>query len=227
MSFATQRAINAKRNAPVIAEQMKTGKSAGHTMIYRTDMQDSQVFELIETSPTETVSNDVATKPIDGQTVETNFIAHSSMEYSATFYLKGEDFNDCDNKYKQLLDWSYQYELTVDGFSRWKHAYITSIGKSTDQTINSNGLIVNITFTYARQAQIKYKKVTKGKTKHKAGTKKTSGSRKGKKGRYIKVKPGMTYSQIARKTGTPLATIMKMNKWKATSLPIGVKVRYA
>ena len=222
-----RRALIAKRNAPVIAEQMKQGKSAGHTMIYRTDMQDSRVFELIETSPTETDTNDVATKPIDGGQVETNFIAQSGMEYSATFYLKGKDFNDCDNQFKQLMDWSYQYELTVDGFSRWKHAYITSIGKSTDQTINSNGLIINITFSYARQAQIKYKKVTKGKTKHKAGVKKSSGSRKGKKGRYITVKPGMTYSQISKKTGTPLASLLKMNKWKSTSLPVGAKVRYA
>ena len=227
MTFAKKRAINAKRNAPVIAKRMKSGKSAVHTMIYRTDMQDSRVFELIETSPTETVTNDVATKPIDGSTVETNFIAQSSMEYSATYYLKGEDFNDCDNKYKQLMDWSYQYELTVDGFTRWKHAYITSIGKSTDQTINSNGLIINITFTYARQAQIKYKKVTKGKTKHKAGAKKSSGSRNGKTGRYITVKPGMTYSQIAKKTGTSLSSLLKMNKWKSTSLPVGAKVRYA
>ncbi len=222
-----RRALIAKRNAPVIAEQMQQGKSAGHTMIYRTDMQDSKVFELIETSPTETDTNDVATKPIDGSTVETNFIAQSSMEYTSTFYLKGKDFNDCDNQFKQLMDWSYQYELTVDGFSRWKHAYITSIGKSTDQTINSNGLIINITFNYARQAQIKYKKVTKGKTKHKAGAKKSAGSRKGKTGRYITVKPGMTYSQISKKTGTPLASLLKMNKWKSTSLPVGAKVRYA
>lgn len=222
-----RRALIAKRNAPVIAEQMKRGKSKGHTMIYRTDMQDSRVFELIETSPTETGTNDVATKPIDGGQVETNFIAQSSIEYSATFYLRGKDFNDCDNKYKQLLDWSYQYELTVDGFSRWKHAYITSIAKSTDNTINSNGMIISITFSYARQAQIKYKKVTKGKTKHKAGAKKSSGSRKGKKGRYITVKPGMTYSQISKKTGTSLSSLIKMNKWKSSNLPVGAKVRYA
>lgn len=227
MSFAKKRRIKAKRNAPIIAKKMKAGKKANHTMIYRTDMQDSRVFELIETSPTETVANDVATKPIDGGSVETNFIAQSSMEYSATFYMKGKDFYDLDNKYKQLMDWSYQYELTVDGFTRWKHAYITSIGKATDQTINSNGLIINITFSYARQAQIKYKKNTKSKTKHKAGTKKSSGSRNGKTRRYITVKPGMTYSQIAKKTGTSLSKILKMNKWKSSSLPVGAKVRYA
>lgn len=88
-------------------------------------------------------------------------------------------------------------------------------------------MIISITFSYARQAQIKYKKVTKGKTKYKAGAKKSSGSRKGKKGRYITVKPGMTYSQISKKTGTSLSSLIKMNKWKSSSLPVGAKVRYA
>lgn len=216
-----------KRNAPIIQEQLADAKDNGYSTIYRTDMQDNSVFKLIETSPSETASNDVATKPIDGSTVETNFISQSSLEYTATFYLVGENFQDCDAQYNKLRDWSYQYEFTINGFSRWQHAFITSIAKSTDSTIAKNAMIVTITFSYARQAQIKYKTITKSKKKHKAATKKTSGSRKGKKGRYIKVKPGMTYWQISRKTGVPLATIMKMNKWKATALPIGVKVRYA
>lgn len=226
-SLSRQRAKLQKRNAPIIQEQLADAKKSGVSTIYRTDMLDNSVFKLIETSPSETTSNDVATKPIDGSTVETNFISQSSLEYTATFYLQGENFQDCDAQYNKLRDWSYQYEFTINGFSRWQHAYITSIAKSTDSTVARNALIVTITFSYARQAQIKYKTVTKSKKKHKAGTKKKAGTRKGKSGRYITVKPGMTYSQIARKTGTSLSSLMSMNKWKSSSLPVGAKVRYA
>lgn len=226
-SLSRQRAKLQKRNAPIIQEQLADAKKTGVSTIYRTDMLDSSVFKLIETSPSETASNDVATKPIDGSTVETNFISQSSLEYTATFYLMGDNFQDCDAQYNKLRDWSYQFEFTVNGFSRWQHAYITSIAKSTDATIAKNALIVTITFSYARQAQIKYKTITKSKKKHKAGTKKKTGTRNGKKGRYITVKPGMTYSQISRKTGTSLSSLMSMNKWKASSLPVGAKVRYA
>lgn len=226
-SLSRQRAKLQKRNAPIIQEQLADAKKTGVSTIYRTDMLDSSVFKLIETSPSETASNDVATKPIDGSTVETNFISQSSLEYTATFYLMGDNFQDCDAQYNKLRDWSYQFEFTVNGFSRWQHAYITSIAKSTDATIAKNALIVTITFSYARQAQIKYKTITKSKKKHKAGTNKKTGTRNGKKGRYITVKPGMSYAQIARKTGTSLSSLMSMNKWKSGSLPVGAKVRYA
>lgn len=221
-----QTAETAKRNAPVIAEQVNQGRNQGHTMLFRTDMQDDTVFELIETSPSQTDTNDIATRPIDGSQTETNFIARSSMEYTATYYLKGNSFAELDALYQKLSNWSYKYEFTVQGFSHWTHAFISSIGKSTDQTINGNGLIVNITFDYARQADIKYKQVTKGNLSHKAGTKKQSGTRNGKTAKYITVKPGMTYSQIAKKMNVSLSDIMSMNKYKATAIPVGAKVRY-
>lgn len=221
-----QTAETAKRNAPVIAEQVNQGRNQGHTMLFRTDMQDDTVFELIETSPSQTDTNDIATRPIDGSQTETNFIARSSMEYTATYYLKGNSFAELDALYQKLSNWSYKYEFTVQGFSHWTHAFISSIGKSTDQTINGNGLIVNITFDYARQADIKYKQVTKGNLSHKAGTKKQPGTRNGKTAKYITVKPGMTYSQIAKKMNVSLSDIMSMNKYKATAIPVGAKVRY-
>lgn len=221
-----QTAETAKRNAPVIAEQVNQGRNQGHTMLFRTDMQDDTVFELIETSPSQTDTNDIATRPIDGSQTETNFIARSSMEYTATYYLKGNSFAELEALYQKLSNWSYKYEFTVQGFSHWTHAFISSIGKSTDQTINGNGLIVNITFDYARQADIKYKQVTKGNLSHKAGTKKQSGTRNGKTAKYITVKPGMTYSQIAKKMNVSLSDIMSMNKYKATAIPVGAKVRY-
>lgn len=228
ISLSRNKAKLQKSNAYEIQSKLSDANdSEGLSTIYRTDMMDSSVFKLIETSPSETETNDVATKPIDGNTAETNFISQSSLEYTATFYLLGKNFQDCDAQYNKLRDWSYQYEFTINGFSRWQHAYITSIAKSTDSTIAKNALIVTITFSYARQAQIKYKTINKSNHSNKAPIKKKAGKRKGKKGRYITVKPGMTYWQIARKTGASLSWIMKVNKWPARSLPIGAKVRYA
>ena len=225
-ALSRQRAKTMQRNAGLIQQKLSDVKDSGFTTLYRTDMMDDTVFNLIETSPSETVTNDVATKPIDGSTVETNFIAQNSQEYSSTFYITADSFAELDAQYKQLKDWSNKYELTINGFSHWTHAYITSIGKSTDASIAGNGMIITITFTYARQAKIKYAKKSKGSTKHKAGTKKQSGSRKGQTAKYITVKPGMTYSQIAKKMNVSLSSVMKMNKYKATAIPVGAKVRY-
>lgn len=225
-ALSRQRTKVMQRNSGIIQQKLSDVKDTGFTTLYRTDMMDDTVFQLIETSPSETVNNDVATKPVDGSTVETNFIAQNSQEYSSTFYIKGDSFADLDAQYKQLKDWSNKYELTINGFSHWTHAYITSLGKSTDATIAGNAMIITITFTYARQAQIKYKQETKSTVSHKAGTKKQSGSRKGQTAKYITVKPGMTYSEIARKTGTSLSDIMSMNKYKSTAIPVGAKVRY-
>lgn len=215
------RAILQQYNAPKIANNLADTEK--FTTIRRSDMADPTVFKLVETDPSESSSNDVATKPIDGAETETNFIAQNDREYTATFYLMGKDLADCNAQYQKLYDWSYQYEFVVDGFSHWEHALITSISKSTDSGSAGNGLIVTITFSYARQAQIKYMR-RKPAVKHKAPSKKHKSKKR--KRRYIRVKPGMTYWQISRKTGVSLSKIMKMNRWKATALPVGVKVRY-
>lgn len=221
-----RRARVAKYNAPIIADRLNQPQTDTHTKLYRTDMQDPTVFDLIETSPTETDTNDIATKPIDGDVAQSNFIARSSAEYTATFYLKGNDFNDVNSQYQKLADWSYQYEFTVNGFTNWQHAFISSIEKSTDATINHNGLIVSITFDFAKQAQIKYKSEPRPAVRHKAGGKKRCGRKRRRKTRYVRVKSGMTYWSIARRFGVSLSHVMKMNRWPASRLPVGVKVRY-
>lgn len=214
-----------KRNEPIIAQRLKQAKGKGVTTLYRTDMQDATVFQLIETSPSETDSNDVATKPVDnGHGIETNVVSRNSMEYSATYYIQGDSFAQLDAEFHKLMDWSSLYEFTVSGFTRWNHAYITSIGKSTESGIAGNGMILNITFDYLRQAKIQYKKITKSKLKHKSGAKKSIGRSGGR--RYIRVKPGMTYWQISKRMHVPIKKLEKMNRWHSRSIPVGSKVRY-
>ncbi|UQS85788.1 LysM peptidoglycan-binding domain-containing protein (plasmid) [Apilactobacillus apisilvae] len=211
-----------KKNSKIMRKKIKHAKKHGASVLYRTDMMDSEVFWLYETSPSETNSNTVATHATDKNSVQTNYVALDSRELSGTYILQGKNLKDASHKYKKLMLWSRHYEFTIQGFSYWQHAYISSIGKSTDETMNKNALSLSISFTYAKQAKIQYSRT---KSKRKAPAKKHKGSKSGTKGGHIRVKPGMTYAQIAKKSGTSLSHLMKINKWPANKLPVGAKVR--
>lgn len=71
----------------------------------------------------------------------------------------------------------------------------------------------------------------KKKTKKKTSGKKTVKSNKGKAGtgkalkKYHTVKPGENYSIIAKKYGTTIAALRKLNKWPDRSIPAGGRMR--
>ncbi|TPR23132.1 LysM peptidoglycan-binding domain-containing protein [Apilactobacillus micheneri] len=210
------------QNAPLIRNKIKKYRK-NYTTLYRTDMLSSVVFALVEVSPNEVDTNTLDSSAIDSKDItQTNFVTRDSKEYSATFNLYGKNLRDCDNKFNLLQNWASKYEFTVNGFSRWRHAYITSVSKSTDITMNANCISLSITFNYAQQAKIQYAK--RGK-KRKAATRKRHGSNNSKV-RYITIKPNMTYYKIAKKTNMSVSSLMKMNKYSATKLPIGKKIRY-
>lgn len=217
-----QRARIRKKNTRIMSKKIRHAKKDGASVLYRTDMMNSEVFWLYETSPTETDSNTVASHATDKNSVQTNYVGLDSRELSGTYLLKGKNLKDADRKYKKLMLWSRKYEFTIQGFSYWQHAYITSISKTTDSTMNKDALSLSISFTYAKQAKIQY---SKKKSKRKAPAKKHKGNKSDTKGGHIPVKPGMTYAQIAAKAGVSVSHIMKINKWPANKLPVGAKVR--
>lgn len=211
-----------KKNGKIMRRKINHAKKYGASVLYRTDMMDSEVFWLYETSPSETNSNTVATHATDKNSVQTNYVSLDSRELSGTYLLKGKNLKDANQKYKKLMLWSRHYEFTIQGFSYWQHAYISSIGKTTDETMNKDTLSLSISFTYAKQAKIQYSRT---KSKRKAPAKKHKGSKSDTKGGHVPVKPGMTYAQIARKYNVSLSHLMKINKWPANKLPVGAKVR--
>lgn len=219
-----QRIRTQKKNSVVINQKIKDAKSNGASVLYRTDLMDDTVFNLYETSPTETDSNTVATHATDSNVAQTNYVSLDSRELSGTYILEADDLKSADQQFKKLMLWSRHYEFTIDGFAYWQHAYITSIAKSTDQTMNKNAMSIEISFSYAQQAQIQYAKLT---AKRKAPAGKIRGSRNSNSSkRYMRIKPGWSYAVIARKTGTSITDLERINKWSATKVPSYANVRW-
>lgn len=216
-----------KANGNSIRSKIKAAKKkySGQTAIYRADLKTSRVFMLGEFDPSETNDQDVPTNAVDKSDPRTNYSVRNSKQLSGTYYLFGKSFSDCDKQYEILQGWARKgVEVTVRGFSKWNHAYLSSVGKTAYTAGNKNSMQLSITFTYAKKGKVAYaKKKTKKKSKSstgaKTGTKKTTH-------KTVTVKSGMTYWSIAQSHNVSVSSLEKMNKWPATKLPIGVKVRY-
>lgn len=218
-----------RKNSAAIQTKIKkakaaTGWNAGYTTaVYRADYKTSRVFLLGEVSPSESIEQNHVTHSVDAKDTRITHGSRSSKQLSATYYLHGNSFKEMDELYEIFEGWQRKnIELEVRGFSRWKHAYIASIGKTID-TPYKNVLALPITFDYELRAHIKSAKKSKKKTVASSGAKK--GTSKSPK-KYVTIKSGMTYWWISQKFGVSISWLEKNNKWPATKIPIGVKVRY-
>lgn len=204
---ALQKKNGKKINATIAAAKKKY---QGRTALYRTDKKTSRVFMLAEMSPSETVSIDVPTNPVDNSDPRTNYTVEDTKELSGTYYIYGTSFEDCDKKYAILQGWGRKgIELTISGFSKLKHCKIQSVGKARDAPYK-NVLEIPLTLSYILPSKIDYAK-TKKKTKSKAKTSKKKGTSKSAK-RFTVVKKGETLLEIARKTDVPYSTLKKLNQ---------------
>lgn len=218
-----------KKNTSLIGDKIKaakkaTGWHAGYTTaVFRADYKTSRVFLMGEVSPSESIDQNHTTHTVDGKDSRITHGSRSSKQLSATYYLLGDSFSKLDQQYRIFEGWQKKnVELIVRGFSKWNHAYISSIGKTMD-TPYKNVLALPITFDYEMPAHIKMAKKSKKKTK--AAAKKKKGSSKSSK-KYVVVKSGMTYWWIARHYHVSISWLEKNNKWSARKIPVGVKVRY-
>ncbi|MFC6180352.1 LysM peptidoglycan-binding domain-containing protein [Lactiplantibacillus daowaiensis] len=218
-----------KKNSAAIQKKIKASKKAkgwnkGYTTaVYRADKKTSRVFLLGEVSPSESVEQNHVTHSVDAKDTRITHGNRSSKQLSGTYYLHGKSFREMDKLYNIFQGWQRKnIELEVRGFSRWNHAYISSIGKTMDAPLK-NVLAIPITFDYEMRAHIKSAKKSKKKTK--ASASKKRGSTKSKKA-YVTIKSGMTYWWISQKYGVSISWLEKNNKWPARAIPIGVKVRY-
>lgn len=220
-----QRENSTKIQNAIQKAKKSSGKARGFTTaVYREDLKSGQVFLLGETSPTETNEQNLPTHPVDASDPRLNYGNTNSKQLSGTYYLHGNSFSSLDSQYAALLSWSsHNYRLCIRGFTRWSHAYLSSVGKSMEEPYKDT-LALQLTFQFADQAQIKFIKATKKKAKPKA-VKKTGTHKSTAK--YIKIKAGMTYWGIGQKYHVSVSWLESHNKWPARVIPIGVNVRYA
>lgn len=111
--------------------------------------------------------------------------------------------------------------VTYIGRATAKNVVITRMNPSFDASI-ANGMNISIDLQEIRIAKSPY--VKKKTTKKKSGKKTTSNTKKTTKV-YHKVKKGESYWSIAKKNGTTVQTLEKLNPWPATKIPIGANMR--
>ena len=228
---AAKRQKTQKANSKKINDKISAAKKLyqGRTAVYRSDLMSSRVFMLAEMAPSENVNIDVNANPVDSSDPRTNYTVEESKELSGTYYLYGKSFTDRDQQYSILQGWARKgYGVAVRGFSQLDHCKLQTVTKTVD-TPYKNVLELNLTFSYVLPAKIDYAK-TKSKSKSKAKTGKTKGKSKQTK-RVVKLKPGMTLLEIARKMDVPYSDLKKKNgalvaKGKAASKLLAKNVRY-
>ena len=217
---------NTKKINSQIAKQKKK-VLAPQTAIYRADKKSSKVWFLGEVNPTETNTNDISTHAVDQDNPRAGKSSRTSKELSGTYYMFGKSFEAIDKQYDALQKWQrYDYELVVRGFAKWNHVKIASIGK-TVSTAHKNALELSIQFSYVKPGAVLYKKkkTAKKSKKNVSGKKgKKTGSSKSKY-RIYTVKYGDTYWGLARKYGTTVATLTKLNGSRYKTMFPGHKLK--
>lgn len=114
--------------------------------------------------------------------------------------------------------------LKYVGRIKASNVLITNFGGSYDATVG-NGFSFNMDLQQVRIAKTPYakKKTKKKKSGKKTVSKKNVNSSTKKK--YHVVKKGDTYWGCAKKYGTTVAALRKLNPWPDRKIPIGVKMR--
>jgi len=220
----------ARINAKIKAQAGKLLKP--QTAVWRADLKTDTVVFLGEISPTETNDADGPTNAVDSGDPRTNYLIRSGKTLSGTYYLFGTGGTDSDSRwanvdkhYDSLQKWQrWGLEVCIRGFSKWKHGYMTSIGKVSENK-DIGAVQLSISFSYKKPANLVYRqKKTKAKSKGKKTTKSGKKSTSSKTAKSHTIKSGDTYSALAKKYGVSVSSLEKANKYPARSLPIGKKL---
>ncbi|AJK64947.1 LysM domain-containing protein [Bacillus amyloliquefaciens KHG19] len=163
---------------------------------------------------------EVTSYPVEKGVPITDHVQRKPETTSVSGYLLGKAAN---SDYEYLKKQAYAGNLlTYTGRKIAKDVIITKIDRDTGEF--SNGFAITISLQEIRIAKspwVKKKVKTAGKKK-KANKKKTT--KKSSK-IYHKVKKGDTYWGCARKYGTTVSALRRLNPWPDRRIPIGVKMR--
>lgn len=165
-----------------------------------------------------------------------------SAKQPTTISLQGKLGGDGDNskmsglktQAKRLARWSdNSTQLCWHGETTMSSLTITGFTPDFSHEVGTGGenvIGVTLTLQEAEYADSEpKKKATTGTDTGKKNVSKSkakSSSSSSKKKRYIVAKKGYTYWFVHQKTGVPLATIEKKNKYPAKKIPVGAKIYY-
>lgn len=137
--------------------------------------------------------------------------------------------NDYKTKLQQLRESMRKGDiLTYVGRTVAKNIIILDINDNQNAKVG-NGSEVNIKLQFVRLVENSWSKAnSKDKSKQKPVSKsgkKQVVSKKSNNEVYHQVKSGETYYSLAKKYGTTVAALKKLNKWPDTGIPVGARMR--
>lgn len=196
----------------------KTNKVLGQpkSAIYLADLSSDQVIFFGEFDATETNAAETPSQPVDNSDPRTNYSRRTDKTISCTAYLYAQDNSspearqaDLEAQFNMFQKWQlWGRELTLRGSSYWKHVYIQSISKSTENK-DQNVLKLSLTFSYRKIAKVTYsKKKSKGKKTAKAGS---ASKRDPRRNRVHHMKVGDNIYRVAKKYGVPVSKLYAEN----------------
>ncbi|MCU9592208.1 MULTISPECIES: LysM peptidoglycan-binding domain-containing protein [Bacillus subtilis group] len=176
-------------------------------------------INLVNEKESDGVDVEVTSYPVEKGVPITDHVQRKPETTTVSGYLLGKTAN---SDYEYLKKQAYAGTLlTYTGRKVAKNVIITKIDRDTGDY--TNGFAISIELQEIRIAKspwVKKKVKTAGKKK-KASKKKTKKSSK----LYHKVKKGDTYWGCARKYGTTVNALRRLNPWPDRRIPIGVKMR--
>lgn len=208
-----------------------------HASLHATNSLTGLEVFLFATDESESNDSTATTYPIDQDDPVVDHVQRSSKTLTVNGYLydqkagqqlwagmsddvsgSGLPQKSCADQYDNILKWQfhgtemvYKSNATQDseknGMNKfyYKHLFMTNLSKTLDSPLKGM-MKISITFQFAYKAQVTT--TSKG-TKNNKGAKSTGGKYVGAK--YITVKKGMTYWDLAKKYGTTVAQLRKWN----------------
>lgn len=210
---------------------------APHASLHATNSLTGLEVFLFATDETESNDSTATTYPIDSDDPVVDHVQRSSKTLTVNGYLydqkagkrlwagmtddvsgSGLPKKNCQDQYDNIKKWQFDGTEMVyksnaakdsekQGMNKiyYKHLFMTNLTKTLDSPLKGM-MKISITFQFAYKAKVTT--TSKG-TKNNKGAKTTGGKYVGAK--YITVKKGMTYWDLAKKYGTTVAQLRKWN----------------
>lgn len=200
--------------ASLVQEHEKEFTGEGNMAIFPTKngQESDVVFFAPVNTESESNSSTITSYAVDQGAPRKDYARFSSKTVTIDGLIADTDTGTAHDKWVKLRTWhSHHEELTFRGDIYYKHLIISQLDRQF--TGYQNTMQVSITFTFVRAAEITTSNRKKRHAKRSKSSKTVAGNRK-RKYTAITIKPGDTLWGLARRYGTSVSWLQKVNHIK-------------
>lgn len=207
-------------------KKVDSGTNEGKVAIFRSDGQSTDIVYMATTGgESDDTTSDVSSWARDEGSPAKNYARTSGKTVTTTGIITGDTDSESRTKYNKLLQWnSRHYELTYRGKVYYKHLIMTDINRTYDDY--ETNIKITMTFQFAYTVKVTTSTGTTKTNSNSTASKTTQGTRSSTY-KTITIKSGMTYWALSKTYGKTVKWLESVNKYPATALPIGKKIRVA